>query len=248
MSYYDNYFKRLNQDGRDYQSRIQKKRERVFEDLLTKSLYRVDFEYGGEMHPGCFERYKQDETETFHYLLTRVHLDMPNGTILMIPNKEGIERPYMIFWLEHINASGYNRYIMLRMSHYIKWKARDGKMYASWAYFYGQKNNMLKDEIQARSRSHARYTENLKLEFFIMPRNEHIKKDDYLVIGEGTPFEQGYVVTGYDLDSGASWDFDEYSGVEYVSVDPVYLRDKSEKPEKKETDNSDDYFWMEGGN
>jgi len=48
----------------------------------------VDFVYKDEMHPGLLERYKQDETETMQYLLTRVGLNMPSGTVLMIPDKD----------------------------------------------------------------------------------------------------------------------------------------------------------------
>jgi len=48
----------------------------------------VDFVYDNEMHPGLLERYKQDETETMQYLLTRVGLNMPSGTVLMIPDKD----------------------------------------------------------------------------------------------------------------------------------------------------------------
>ena len=48
--YEDIYLKRLNRYGYDYQSRIQGQRERVFEDKLLKSVYRVDFEYDGEMY------------------------------------------------------------------------------------------------------------------------------------------------------------------------------------------------------
>jgi hypothetical protein len=63
MNYFEDvYLKRLNRYGYDYQSRVQAQRERVFEDLLLKSLYRVDFVYECEMHPGLLERYKQDET------------------------------------------------------------------------------------------------------------------------------------------------------------------------------------------
>ena len=62
MSYYEDvYLKRLNRYGYDYQSRIQGQRERVFEDKLLRSVYRVNFEYDGEIHPATLERYKQDE-------------------------------------------------------------------------------------------------------------------------------------------------------------------------------------------
>ena len=240
MDYYnDIYKKRLNRYGLDYQSRVQGMRERSFELLLEKSIYRIDFDYDGKINPGVFEKYKQDETRTLHYLLTRTNLNIPNGTILMISNKDEQEEPWMIYYLEDIKASGYNRYIMLKMTHYITWKARDNKIYSSWAYLYGQENNMLKDELQARSRSDARYTENLKTSFFILPINEHIRKDDYLVINENTPLEEAYVVTGYDINST--------KGVEYITIDPVYIRDKNPDPIKTETDSNEDFFWIEGG-
>lgn len=240
MDYYnDVYKKRLNRYGLDYQSRVQGMRERSFELLLEKSIYRIDFDYDGKINPGIFEKYKQDETRTLHYLLTRTNLNIPNGTILMISNKDNQEEPWMIYYLEDIKASGYNRYIMLKMTHYITWKARDNKIYSSWAYLYGQENNMLKDELQARSRADARYTENLKTSFFILPINEHIRKDDYLVINENTPLEEAYVVTGYDINST--------KGVEYITIDPVYIRDKNPDPIKTETDSNEDFFWIEGG-
>ena len=240
MDYYnDIYKKRLNRYGLDYQSRVQGMRERSFELLLEKSIYRIDFDYDGKINPGVFEKYKQDETRTLHYLLTRTNLNIPNGTILMISNKDNQEEPWMIYYLEDIKASGYNRYIMLKMTHYITWKARDNKIYSSWAYLYGQENNMLKDELQARSRVDARYTENLKTSFFILPINEHIRKDDYLVINENTPLEEAYVVTGYDINST--------KGVEYITIDPVYIRDKNPDPIKTETDSNEDFFWIEGG-
>lgn len=240
MDYYkDVYLKRLNRYGLDYQSRVQGQRERLFENLLLKSLYRVDFEYNGELIPGIFEKYKQDETETLHYLLTRVDMNIPGGTILMIPNKDKELKPWMVYYLEEINASGYNRYIMLKMSHYLTWKARDGQEYSTWAYFYGQEDNMLKDELQSRSRMNVRYTENLKLSFFVTPINEHIRKDDYLVVNKNNPLQEAYVVTGYDINST--------KGVEYVTVDPVYMRDESKVPEQTESDDPDDFFWLSGG-
>ena len=122
MNYFEDvYLKRLNRYGYDYQSRIQAQREEVFEGLLLKSIYRVDFFYEDEMHPGLLERYKQDETETMQYLLTRVGLNMPNGTLLMIPDKDMKEQPWLVYWLESIKSSGYNRYIVLKMTHFITW-------------------------------------------------------------------------------------------------------------------------------
>ena len=238
-SYYDIYLKRLNRYGNDYQTRTQKKRERDFENYLLKSVYRVEFDYNQEIVPATFERYKQDETETLHYLLTRVDINIPNGTILMIPNKDDELKPWMVYYLESIKASGYNRYIMLKMTHFLTWKDREGIVRNSWAYFYGQEDNMLKDELQSRSRSDVRYTENLKGSFFVLPTTGCLKKDDYLELGGGV-LKEAYRVTGYYTQSTL--------GVEYVTVDPIYLYDNSPAPEKQEEDDDEDFFWLEGGN
>ena len=86
MEYFEIYKKRANRFGTDYQSRIQGAREETFEYLLLKSIYKVDFDFEDATHPGVLERYKQDETETMQYLLTRIDLKIPIGTVLMIPN------------------------------------------------------------------------------------------------------------------------------------------------------------------
>ena len=236
--YEDVYLKRLNRYGYDYQSRVQAQREREFEGKLLRSVYRVDFEYEDEIHPATLERYKQDETELMQYLLTRVSLNIPNGTVLMIPDKDLVPQPWLVYWLESIKASGYNRYIVLKMTHFITWRDRDGREQTSWCYMYGQQDNMLKDELRSRSRMDTLYTENLKMSFFIMPTNEFLRRDDYLEIGEGK-LKEAYRVTGYDIQSTP--------GVEYVTVDPVYLRDNSPTPEQTQEDESDDFYWLNGG-
>lgn len=239
MSYMDIYNLRLNRFGLDYQSRIQKEREKLFDLYLLKSTYRLDFSYNDEIYPGSFEKYKQDETKTLHYLLTYVSVDMPNGTILMLADKDSVEEPWMVYYLEDMKASGYNRYVMLRMTHLITWRDRQGTEQTSWAYMYGQENNMLKDELQARSRMDTRYDENLKSSFFVMPRNQFLKKDDYFIIGE-EPFQEYYRVTGYDLQSN--------KGVQFVTIDPVYEYDLTAAPIRQETDDPKDFYWLEGGN
>ena len=236
--YEDVYLKRLNRYGYDYQSRVQAQREREFEGKLLRSVYRVDFEYEDEIHPATLERYKQDETELMQYLLTRVSLNIPNGTVLMIPDKDLVPQPWLVYWLESIKASGYNKYIVLKMTHFITWRDRDGREQTSWCYMYGQQDNMLKDELRSRSRMDTLYTENLKMSFFVMPTNEFLRRDDYLEIGEGN-LKEAYRVTGYDIQSTP--------GVEYVTVDPVYLRDNSPVPEQTQEDDPDDFYWLNGG-
>jgi hypothetical protein len=104
----------------------------------------------------------------------------------------------MIYWLESIQASGYNRYIILKMTHHIIWRDRDGFAQNSWCYMYGQQDNMIKDEIRSRSRMDVLYTENLKMSFFVLPTNKYLRKDDYLEIGEGE-LKEAYRVVGYDI-------------------------------------------------
>ena len=101
--------------------------------------------------------------------MTRTDVNIPNGTILEIPDKDNVKKNWMVYYLEHIKASGYNRYIMLRMTHYLTWVKKDGTSHNSWAYLYGQEDNMLKNELRSRSRMDAVYTENLKSSFFILP-------------------------------------------------------------------------------
>lgn len=238
MKYLDIYQHRLSRYGNDYQSRLQKKREIGFEYYLAKSVYQIEFDWNNETELGTFEKYKQDETKTLHYLLTRVDVNIPNGTILQLANKDEEKCPWMVYYLENIKASGYNRYIMLRMTHFISWTARDGKTYSTWAYMYGQEDNMLKDELKSRSRMDTLYNENLKSSFFVIPTNPNIRKDDYIIIGE-KPLQEYYRVTGYDIQSS--------EGVEYVTVDPIYEYDLTPAPAQTAQDEPSDFYWLNQG-
>lgn len=238
MSYFDVYQQRLNRFGNDYQSRIQGSREHNFDLYLLKSIYRVDFIYKGTSHAGSLERNKQNDTKTLQYLLTKIDLNIPNGTVLMLTDKDGKKRPWMVYYLENIKASGYNRYVVLKMTHFLTWTARDGTKQRTWAYMYGQEDNMLKDEIRSRSRMDALYAENLKSSFFVAPLNEHIRKDIYFIVGE-KPYQEYYRVTGYDMQSS--------EGVMYVTIDPIYEFDQSATPEQTEIDDPEEFFWLNGG-
>lgn len=239
MKYYEEvYNRRLNRYGIDFQSRLQGQREELFNRQLKKSIYYVIFDFDGEEREGELTPFRQSETKDMQYLLTSVHLNIPNGTVLEIPNKDLELVPWMVYYLEDLKASGYNRYIMLRMTHYIEWKDRQGEKQSSWAYMYGQENNMLKDELRSRSRMDTLYTENLKLSFFVMPLNTKLRKDDYFEV-EVDGITEAYRVTGYDLQSTP--------GVQFVSVDPIYVRDHTPAPEKKEEDTEEEFFWIEYG-
>ncbi len=234
--YYETiYKKRLNRYGLDYQSRIQAQRERDFENYLYKTIYRVDFDFEGKTEPGSLERYKQDYSETQAYLLTRIDTRIPNGTILMIQSKDNRETPWMVWWLEQIEASGYNRYIVLKMTHYLTWK-KNGVEYSQWGYFYGPGTATILDSIES-STGKPVYRENNNLHMFITPFNEDLNRDLYFEVQQGN-LSQGYQITEFDINSTP--------GVSYVSVDPVPLRPEVVVPEKDSNTSAEDYYWLGG--
>ena len=68
--------------------------------------------------------------------------------------------------------------------------------------------------------------------------NPNIRKDDYFEVEFGG-LTEAYVVTGYDIHSNP--------GVEFVSVDPQYIRDLTPPPEQTPEDNDEDFFWINNG-
>lgn len=233
-NYYDDiYLKRLNRYGLDFQSRLQGQRERNFEIYLLRSLFRVDFEYAEKVHPASLERYKQDYSETQMYLLTRWDLDIPNGTILDIVNQDGTKQLWMIWWREMIESSGYNKYVVLKMTHELQW-TEDGTTYKQWGYFRGPGTSRIKDAIKSAT-GNVLYDENDNLHMFITPYNAHLKRENYFTIVEGET-NQGFVITETDINSTP--------GVEYVTVDPTLLRHETNPPLE---DTSVASYWLNGG-
>lgn len=242
MGYYDDiYLKRLNRYGYNFQERIQNRREENFDRQLFKSIYYVTFDFNGETCEGELTHFKEDETRILQYLLTKVSVEIPGGTILEFYGTETTEpERYMVYYDENYKAKGYNKYIMLKMTHYITWE-KNHRVYSSWAYMYGQENNMLKDELKSRSRNHTIYDENMKSSFFIMPLTPDLIKDDYFEVKRNKILEP-YRVTGLDRQST--------DGVMFVTIDPIYEYDHSKKPEydpESEDEKPEDFFWLNQG-
>lgn len=234
MDYIDIYRRRLNRYGLDYQSRVQNQRERNFDDYLLKSIYRVDFWYNDTYVPASLERYKQDYTETQCYLLTRRETEIPNGTMIEIESRDGKKQMWMIWWLEQLEASGYNRYVVLKMTHKITWRDAEKNEHTQWAYFSGPGTSTVSDTIKS-STGEAIYKENNNLHMFITSYNKHLNRDSYFENKQGET-NSGYVVSEVD--------FTSTPGVAYVSVDPSYIRAKQEQ---KKEESSAEYFWLNGG-
>ena len=237
MEYLDIYRRRLNRYGLDYQSRIQGQRERDFDNYLLKSIYRVDFWYDNIYIPATLERYKQDYTETSCYLLTRRDVEIPNGTVLTIESQDGKQQQWMVWWLEHIEASGYNRYVVLRMTHLLTWRDQDGRAHEQWAYFSGPGTSTISDTLKSAS-GEAIYKENNNLYLFITSYNKTLCRDTYFE-NRQEETNSGYVISDVD--------FTSTPGVAYVSVDPSYIRNETRSAELGKTGNSAQNDWFSGG-
>lgn len=232
MNKYDIYFKRLNRYGEDYKDRIQGQREKEFKYYLSHSIYKIEFDYENNIYSGALEPYKKDETLTLQYLLVERTLEIPNGTLLNLDNVY-----YMIYWKDAHKASGYNRYVVLKMTHHLQWKDQTNIQRDSFAYVFGKKNSSIVDELLS-SKKDSLYYEDNNYYHIIMPANQYLRKDDYLTLDEAILTQQ-FIVKGYDLQTNV--------GVEYVTIDPIYEYDFSPTPEKTEDDRDEDYYWLNGG-
>ena len=237
MDYFEDiYLKRLNRFGLDYHSRVQNKRELDFELYLKKSVYKVDFIYKGLDQVGVLEEFKQDISQTFQYLLTRRDLNIPEGTLLEIKDANDKVTRQLVYYMRDVVASGYNKYILLKMKHCIELEI-DGKKHKLWGYLKGPQESIVSDEIKSSGISTI-YLEDSNKYILVLPKTPLIKKDTYFTLGEDWE-KTGYRVTGYDIHS--------VPGIEFVTLDPVYIRDESPPPEKTEDDSDEDFFWLNGG-
>lgn len=237
MSYFnDIYLRRLNRYGNSYQSRIQHKREREFENYLQKSVYKIDFKCNGFFYPGILEKYNQDESQTLQYLLTRRDLVLPQGSLIETKDCVNKKQYWLIYFLENISTSGYNKYVLLKVNYYFTVKDNNNKEIKIWCYLKGPMQSVVSDTIKSGALGTI-YLEDFNKYLLITQKTPFIKKDLYFTLGEDWE-QMSFRVTGYDTLSTP--------GIEFVSLDPTYKRDLSKIPEKTEEDGEYDYFWLQG--
>jgi hypothetical protein len=138
-------------------------------------------------------------------------LKIPAGTVLYIESRDGNKTPYLVWWLEQIEASGYNKYVVLKMTHFLEWE-HNGEKFSQWAYLNGPATTAITDAVK----TDTTYRENNNKNTFVTTFNELIARDTYFEV-EYKGVRQGFVVKEFDINSTP--------GVEYVTVDPVPLRD-----------------------
>lgn len=237
--YHEVYKKRINRYGLDFQSRIQAQREKDFDAYLYKTIYRVDFEFEGQMYGGSLEHSEQDYTKTYAFLLTQVNVEIPNGTILFLISKDGSQTPWIIWWKERLEASGYNKYQVLKMSHQFVWETEENR-YEQWGFLTGPGYSKIELSVESAT-AKALYRENDNLYTLVTPYNKNLTIDQYFEIEElETPL--AFVITGIDILSTR--------GIMYITLDPVQIRNLENTIQ---TDNQeaakvgDDSFWLNGG-
>jgi hypothetical protein len=84
----------------------------------------------------------------------------------------------MVWWMEHIEASGYNRYVVLKMTHELTWRDADGVLHTNWAFFSGPGTSAISDTIKSAN-NEAVYSENNNLHMFITTYDKTLVKDVY---------------------------------------------------------------------
>jgi hypothetical protein len=104
-------------------------------------------------------------------------LDIPAGTILEIESRNGNKTPYLVWWLEHIEACGYHKYVVLKMTHLLEWIV-DGKQFSQMAYFCGPATTAITDTRQ----TNTPYRENNNEYTFITTFSNLINRDTYFEV------------------------------------------------------------------
>lgn len=237
MGYFDEvYNKRLNRYGNSMAERIQGQREADFAEYKKNSIYKVEFcdhEFYGVLE-GVLEPNKQDETETTAWLLVDSHITLPNGAIFEIANGY-FDNYWMVFYKKESQARGYNKYLMLKMTHLIQWYDRENEYHESWGYFFGKTTRIIYDVVRSTAKMPDYHDPNKEVHI-IMPSTENLKRQDYLEI-DG----EGFYVTGSDKSSTP--------GVTYFSLKETMLREVNTPEKKVVVENntvSEDTFWFEG--
>lgn len=214
MSYYDIYQKRLGRYGNTVQERMKNQRILLFEKYKAQSVYQIPFaDNEGKLRTAVFEPYKQNETKFLSYLLTDLDIELQDGwcdEIFDLDNKS--LGKWMVFYLEENHSRGYNKYVMLRMSHVISING----MGEYPCYCYGQMSTLIEDLVASR-KADVWYEDKDKDGHIIMPALD-IKKDDYIIVNgdENEP----YLVTGFDKIT--------IPGVIYIALNETMTRDTKE--------------------
>jgi hypothetical protein len=86
----------------------------------------------------------------------------------------------MVWWKEVIEASGYNRYVVLKMNQELSWYI-DGEWYTQWGFFSGPGTSAMAATIKSAS-NNGIYLENNNNHMFITPQNDFLIQNAYFEV------------------------------------------------------------------
>ena len=158
--------------------------------------------------------------------------------MINLNNKTGESTYWLVWWLEQIKTSGYNRYVVLKMTHFLSWRNKSGELFEQWAHFSGPGSALISDTIKSSS-GEAIFKQNENLHTIITPYHKDIIRDVYFEIAYKDTIS-AYVVTGVDVNSTP--------GVSYVTVDPASLREEKVRDSGAQYSVSAKDYWFGGGN
>ena len=230
MGYYDVYKARLNRNGSNHAERLGHGRAVNFDRFLMQSPHYERFMYKDQEVECVFEPSTQRQDRVVMHVLCKADQEFKPGDICTIADGR-----YMFWYWDERHDSGYNRWTVLKMSQPIEWRNEDGQEYTSEAYICGPMDK-IKNSLKSGS-SATLYFENDNLDLMIMPVSENIEIGSYLGI-EAAGIKKYYRVVGYNHISTP--------GVMYVSINQTIEKDLTPAPEKKEEDDSADFFWLGG--
>lgn len=241
MEYFDIYKRRINRYGLNFQERIQKQREEDFSSYLFKTIYRVEFWYEDKLRAGSLEPLEQDYSEVQHHLLVPISLDLPSGTVIEVENERREKGLWMVWWKEHMEASGYNRYRALKMNQLLEWEF-EGNNYSQRCFLTGPGRINIKPTIQSKTASTI-LKENDNAYSLITPYHKDLKDEVYFEIKEKDT-TLGFSILEVDILTTP--------GVAYITLDPVPLREKPDFSQIEKDENTiekelgSDTFWFGG--
>ena len=230
--YFKVYNKRLQRHGSSA-DRLEKGRQANFERFLQSSPHHVYFGSDNQFE-GVLEPESQSESRTVMHLLCRVNTNFHSGDVYEIAKDK-----YLFWYRSERKDSGYNRWVLLKITGQIEWQDKEGSAYICDGYLESSNDSSFRNQAKVLSKSASIFLEDNRNNMLIIPSQQvNIELDNYIIY-RIEDLEAYFRVIGKD--------FISTPGLIYISVDPTEKRNLTPAPIIQEGEKEDDYFWLGGG-
>ncbi len=227
-NYISDFRKRVNRHGNTAAEKIDFQREKAFETFMNNSPHKVNFIYNKKEQEGVLKNKSQDNSKNEMYLMCRVTEPLKIGTILNIKDED-----FIVYYWSQIKNSGYNKYVVLRLSHTYTIGKTSGR-----GYFFGKEKNIANSTEAGNIKGSTLYLENSNAYTLITPYFGMPEIGTYVKIAS-MDITQYFTVQGADIVSTP--------GIAFITLDPTYKRDETPvSPAQKEDYTKEESFWMGG--